>query len=41
MPNKLNRFIRQDIKGCSIENIESDDNDYRKRLQSLENFIKN
>ena len=40
-PNPLNRFIRQDITGRSIETIESDDNDYRIGLQTLEEHIKN
>ena len=41
VPNELNRFIRQDITGRSIENIESDDNDYRKGYQRLEEYYEN
>jgi hypothetical protein len=39
-PNELNRFMRQDMTGRSIEKIEADDQDYRQGLATLENDIK-
>ena len=40
-PNQLNRFMRQDSTGRSIEAIEADDNDYTQGLATLEDKIKN
>jgi len=39
-PNTLNRFMRQDKTGRSIETIEADDNDYRQGLEKLEEILK-
>ena len=39
--NLIDRFTRQDKTVISIENIEAGDNDYRNRLQALEEGIKN
>jgi len=41
VPNQLNRFMRQEKTGRSIETIEADDNDYRQGLLKLEDNIKN
>jgi hypothetical protein len=40
-PNELNRFMRQDKTGRSIEQIEIDDKDYSNGLQILEDHIRN
>ena len=39
-PNELNRFMRQDKTGRSIEQIEIDDKDYLNGLQILEDHIR-
>jgi hypothetical protein len=40
-PNELNRVMRQDKTGRSLETIEADDNDYAQGLARLEQNIKN
>ena len=40
-PNELNRVMRQDKTGKSLEEIEADDNDYAQGLATLEQKIKN